>query len=61
MFQNLKNKLLLKNYMIKWNNVHLNQKLIKLVKGELEQNGKFPTKIEVGPDYHNMIPIVRSI
>jgi len=35
-------------------------KLIKILKEELEQNGKFPTKLEIGPDYHNMIPIVRK-
>ena len=27
---------------------------IKIVKRELEQNGKFPVKIEVGPNYHEM-------
>ena len=31
--------------------------LIKLIKEELEQNGKFPIKLEVGPDYQNMIVI----
>ena len=31
--------------------------LINVVKEELEQNGKFPVKIEVGPDYHNMISV----
>ena len=29
--------------------------LVNLIKEELEQNGKFPVKIEIGPDYHNMI------
>jgi len=31
--------------------------LIKLIKEELEQNGKFPIKLEIGPDYQNMITI----
>jgi DNA polymerase I-like protein with 3'-5' exonuclease and polymerase domains len=29
--------------------------LLRIVKEELEQQGKYPTKIEIGPDYHNMI------
>lgn len=29
--------------------------IIKLIKAELEQNGKYPVKIEIGPDYANMI------
>lgn len=32
-------------------------KFISLIKSELEQDGKFPVKIEVGPDYHNMISV----
>lgn len=28
---------------------------IKLIKSELEQNGKFPITLEVGPDYSNMV------
>lgn len=35
--------------------------LIRIIKSELEQNGKFPTKLEVGPDYHNMITIKRKL
>lgn len=30
-------------------------KVLKIIKEELEQKGKFPTKLEIGPDYHNMI------
>ena len=29
--------------------------LLRIVREELEQQGKYPTKIEIGPDYHNMI------
>lgn len=29
--------------------------LVNLIKEELEQKGKFPVKMEIGPDYHNMI------
>ena len=35
--------------------------LIKEIKEELEQNGKFPVKIEIGPDYHNMFAVKRHI
>ena len=34
-------------------------KLIHIIKEELEQDKKYPTKIEVGPDYSNMITIKR--
>ena len=34
---------------------------IQIVKKELEQNGKFPVKLEIGPDYHNMISVKKSI
>ena len=33
--------------------------IIHIIKQELEQNKKYPTKIEVGPDYSNMITIKR--
>lgn len=36
-------------------------KLIKEIKEELEQSKKFPVKIEIGPDYHNMIGVKRNI
>lgn len=29
--------------------------ILFIIKTELEQNGKFPTKVEIGPDYANMI------
>ena len=29
--------------------------LVKLIQEELEQGGKFPVKLEIGPDYNNMI------
>lgn len=29
--------------------------ILYIIKTELEQNGKFPTKVEIGPDYSNMI------
>lgn len=29
--------------------------ILFIIKTELEQNGKFPTKVEIGPDYSNMI------
>jgi hypothetical protein len=29
--------------------------LIKIIKEELEQNGKFPVTLEIGPDYSNMV------
>jgi len=35
--------------------------LIKEIKEELEQNKKFPVKIEIGPDYHNMIVVKRNV
>ena len=35
--------------------------LIKLVKEELEQQGKYPVKLEIGPDYHNMITVERHV
>jgi hypothetical protein len=35
--------------------------IIHLIKSELEQNGKYPVKIEVGPDYHNMKVTGRKI
>jgi hypothetical protein len=35
--------------------------LIKLIKEELEQNGKYPIKLEIGPDYHNMIDVKRHV
>ena len=35
--------------------------LIKLIKEELEQNGKFPVKLEIGPDYSNMIEVKRNV
>jgi len=35
--------------------------LIKLIKEELEQNGKFPIKLEIGPDYSNMIEVKRNV
>lgn len=35
--------------------------LIKLIKEELTQNGKFPVKLEIGPDYHNMIDVKRHV
>ena len=28
---------------------------IQIVKYELEQQGKFPTKLEIGPTYQNMV------
>jgi len=31
--------------------------LIRIIKTELEQNGKFPTKVEIGPDYNNLISV----
>ena len=35
--------------------------LIKLIKEELEQNGKYPVKLEIGPDYSNMIEVKRNV
>jgi len=35
--------------------------LIKLIKDELEQNGKYPVKLEIGPDYSNMIEVKRNV
>ena len=35
--------------------------LIKLIKEELEQKGKFPVKLEIGPDYSNMIEVKRNV
>ncbi len=29
--------------------------ILFIIKEELEQKGKFPIKLEIGPDYHNMI------
>lgn len=34
--------------------------LLRVVREELEQQGKFPVKIEIGPDYHNMISVERK-
>lgn len=34
--------------------------LLRVVREELEQQGKFPAKIEIGPDYHNMISVERK-
>jgi hypothetical protein len=34
--------------------------LLRIVKEELEQQGRFPVKIEIGPDYHNMISVERK-
>ena len=34
--------------------------LLRVVKEELEQQGRFPVKIEIGPDYHNMISVERK-
>ena len=31
--------------------------LIHIIKSELEQNGRYPAKIEIGPDYGNMISV----
>jgi hypothetical protein len=36
-------------------------KFIKLVKSELEQGGKFPVKMEIGPNYSSMIPVKKQI
>ena len=36
-------------------------KLIRIIKEELEQGGKFPTKIEIGADYHNLTRITRDV
>jgi hypothetical protein len=36
-------------------------KLIYIIKEELEQNGKFPTKLEIGPDYQNMETVKRKL
>jgi hypothetical protein len=30
---------------------------IQIITSELEQNGKFPTKVEIGPDYNNLISV----
>ena len=35
--------------------------LLYIIKEELEQNGKFPAKIEIGPDYGNMISVERKL
>jgi len=35
--------------------------IIKLIKEELEQQGKYPVKLEIGPDYHNMIAVERHV
>jgi DNA polymerase I-like protein with 3'-5' exonuclease and polymerase domains len=34
---------------------------IYMIKQELEQNGKFPVKMQIGPDYHAMINVERNI
>lgn len=34
---------------------------VRTVKDELEQNGKFPVKIEIGPNYHDMKTITQKI
>ena len=34
--------------------------LLRVVREELEQQGRFPVKIEIGPDYHNMISVERK-
>jgi DNA polymerase I-like protein with 3'-5' exonuclease and polymerase domains len=34
--------------------------LLHIIKEELEQQGKYPTKIEIGPDYSNMISVERK-
>lgn len=33
---------------------------IYMIKQELEQNGKFPVKLQIGPDYHAMINVERK-
>jgi hypothetical protein len=35
--------------------------ILLAIKEELEQNGKYPVKIEIGPDYHNMQVVKRKI
>jgi hypothetical protein len=35
--------------------------IVRIVKEELEQNGKFPVKIEIGADYNNMQDVTRKI
>lgn len=37
------------------------KEFIEIVKEELQQNGKFPIKIEIGPDYNRMTTVKRSI
>ena len=34
--------------------------LLRIIREELEQQGRFPVKIEIGPDYHNMISVERK-
>jgi len=34
---------------------------IKVIKEELEQQGKYPVKLEIGPDYSNMVLVERNI
>lgn len=34
---------------------------VRVIKTELEQNGKFPVKIEIGPNYHDMKTITQKI
>ena len=34
---------------------------IKAIKDVLEQDGKYPVKIEIGPDYSNMVLVERKI
>jgi len=34
---------------------------LRVVKSTLEQNGKFPTKMEIGPDYNNMKVVTRKL
>jgi hypothetical protein len=35
--------------------------IVRIVKEELEQNGKFPVKIEIGADYNNMQDVTRKL
>ena len=37
------------------------KQFVQLIKNELEQQGKFPTKIEIGPDYNRMVAVKRTI
>jgi len=61
--QSFKSKLILYTYdSFLWDfNKHDGAELIKIIKTELEQGGKFPVKIEIGANYSNMITVKANV